>query len=100
MAALEPGTRQLVAAGERAAELLAACLPLKSINVISPLEPGAARAAETLGHRSDQSRISITVIKGDTDKKPLLYETTAAVRWLQPARSDSGSIKITGVALG
>lgn len=80
--------------------ILQACPALKSINVTWPIEPGAAQAAEMLGHRSDQSRISITVIKGDTDKEPLLYETTTAVLWLKPVRIESGSIKITEVVLG
>lgn len=76
------------------------CLALKSINVILLLEPRAVQAAQTFGHGSDQSRISITVIKGDTDKKPLVYGATTAVLWLQPAPIQSSSIKITEVVLG
>lgn len=75
-------------------------MALKSINVILPFEPRAAQAAETFGHGSDQSRISITVIKGDIDKKPLVCGATTAVLWLKPAPIQSGSIKITEVVLG
>lgn len=75
-------------------------LALKSINVILPFEPRDTQAAETFRHGSDQSRISITVIKGDTDKKPLVYEAATAVLWLKPAPIQSGSIKITEVVLG
>lgn len=98
MLVVSGGWQWLVAAGDTV--ILQACLALKSINVTWPIEPGAAQAAEMLGHRSDQSRISITVIKGDTDKEPLLYETTTAVLWLKPVLIESGSIKITEVVLG
>lgn len=76
------------------------CLALQSINVTLPLQSRAAQAAGTFGHSLDQSRISITVIKGDTDKKPLVYEAATAVLWLKPAPIQSGSIKITEVVPG